>query len=70
MDVHDYHLKATSLFSDIPREKTIALFKDITNSVSVDLFIEADVQSLKVVQVEDDLTVGQFVTNVINKKFT
>ena len=56
-------------FEDISKEKIVSYFKDTSNTVSLDLFIEADVTTSKVVQIHQDVPVNELVTNLVQKKF-
>lgn len=68
-DTYEYHLAPKELFEEVPTEKSIAIFKDITNTVSLDLEIEVDYYSTKIIQVQQDLTVDDLVTSLAPKRF-
>ena len=69
VDCYDYHLQPADRFEDISKEKIVSYFKDTSNTVSLDLFIEADVTTSKVVQIHQDVPVNELVTNLVQKKF-
>lgn len=65
LDVYDYNLRAPNKFQFIPKEKTISIFKDVTNSVSLDIEIEGEVISMKVLQVPQQSTMAELYTQVL-----
>jgi len=69
VDNYDYHLSPPEKYAEINREKTLSYFKDISNTVSVDVEIETEVISTKVIQIQEDVPVFEFVNNLIQKKF-
>jgi hypothetical protein len=69
VDNYDYHLSPPDKYAEINREKTLSYFKDISNTVSVDVDIETEVLSTKVIQIQEDVPVFEFVNNLVQKKF-
>lgn len=67
LDIYDYSIRPPTKYQFIPKEKTISIFKDITNSVSLDIEIEGETIGMKVLQVSQQLTVAELYTQVLSK---
>ena len=68
VDIRDYHLTDPQRFTPVPKEKLISLLKESPSSVSLDLDLEIDTISRKVLQVDSSHLINEFVLNPTDDK--
>lgn len=68
VDNRDYNLADPGRYVSVPKEKIVALLKEATAVVSFDMEIEVEATSRKVIQVDHNNTVENFIYNQSDDK--
>lgn len=68
VDKRDYHMTDRAKFAGVPKEKLLALLREATSTTTLDLEIEVEAVSKKVIQVDASLTVNDFIMNPTDEK--
>lgn len=68
VDVHDYHLAYVDRYSHISTEKAVALLAGDQSSVALDIRIELDTVSSKVIQVRNETSVNDLISTAADDK--
>lgn len=68
VDIRDYHIVDPNKYSPISKEKLVVLLKEATNLVSMDIEIEVETISKKVIQIDANVTVNDFIMNPTDEK--